>query len=79
MLSTSIPRATSVATSIWICLPLKISLHHHVALEINLRAMQQLYPSSTNFSATACVSLLVRQKITENISGLASAKRFKAS
>jgi hypothetical protein len=40
-MSTSIPTATSVATSIWICLPLKISLHHHVAPEINLHARQQ--------------------------------------
>jgi hypothetical protein len=38
-----------------------------------------LYPSSINFSATACVSRLVLQKTTEKMSGLESAKRFKAS
>ena len=37
-----------------------------------------LYPSSINISATFCVSRLVRQKITENISGCASASRLSA-
>jgi hypothetical protein len=50
----------------------------HLALEINLRAMRQRYIRLLLISQQL-VYLFWYDKITENISGLASAKRFKAS